>query len=87
MSDRLIKVLAAEETLAADTATNVSLAHVVRIHVGATQRKITVKDSAGTTIGSTTVHANDVIYIQKKATDTAEANGAGCLATSIGFGD
>lgn len=87
MSDRLLKVLAVEETLTANTATNVSLAHVVRIHIGTTQRKITVKDSAGTTIGSTTAHANDAIFIQKKATDTVEADGAGCLATSIAFGD
>jgi hypothetical protein len=87
MSDRLIQVLAAEETLAANTATNVSLAHVVKIHIGGTERKLTVKDASGNTIGSTTVHANDTVFIRKKATDTVEANGAGCLATSIAFGD
>ena len=65
-----LKVLAAETTLTA--ATNVDSATVVRVLNTGTAAVVTRKDSGGATIGSFTMVANEVAYVEKEPTDTLE---------------
>jgi hypothetical protein len=58
-----LKVLAAETTLTA--ATNVDSATVVRVLNTSTAALVTRKDSTGATIGSFTMAANEVAYVEK----------------------
>ena len=70
----IVKVLAAETDLT--SATNVSLATVVRLvnEQGSTD-VVTRKTNGGTTIGSFTLTANSVTFVEKDATDTLEGGG------------
>jgi hypothetical protein len=78
-----LKVLAAETTLTA--ATNVSTATVVRvINTSTAAAVVTRKDSAGATIGSFTMAANEVAYVEKEPTDTLEG-GAAFKASKVAY--
>ena len=77
-----VKVLAAETTLTA--ATNVSSATVVRILNTSTAAVVTRKDVDGATIGSFTMAANEVVYVEKDATDTLEG-GAAFKAVKVAY--
>ena len=77
-----LKVLAAETTLTA--ATNVSTATVVRVINTSTAAVVTRKDSAGATIGSFTMAANEVVYVEKEPTDTLEG-GAAFKAVKVAY--
>jgi len=78
----LIKVLAAETTLT--SATNVSTATVVRVINTSTAAVVTRKDSDGATIGSFTMAANEVAYVEKEPTDTLEG-GATFKAVKVAY--
>jgi|Laugresu1bdmlbsd_1035121.scaffolds.fasta_scaffold50270_2 hypothetical protein len=78
----LIKVLAAETTLT--SATNVSTATVVRVINTSTAAVVTRKDSTGATIGSFTMAANEVAYVEKEPTDTLEG-GAAFKAVKVAY--
>ena len=78
----LIKVLAAETTLT--SATNVSTATVVRVINTSTAAVVTRKDSDGATIGSFTMAANEVAYVEKEPTDTLEG-GAAFKAVKVAY--
>ena len=78
----LIKVLAAETTLT--SATNVNTATVVRVINTGIQAVVTRKDSDGATIGSFTMVANEVAYVEKEPTDTLEG-GAAFKASKVAY--
>lgn len=78
----IIKVLAAETTLT--SATNVSTATVVRVLNTSTAAVVTRKDSTGATIGSFTMAANEVAYVEKEPTDTLEG-GAEFKAVKVAY--
>lgn len=77
-----LKVLAAETTLTA--ATNVSLATVVRIINTSSAALVTRKDSDGATIGSFTMGANEIAFVEKEPTDTLEG-GAAFKAVKVAY--
>ena len=84
MSDRIIKLLGTEAALS--TATTLSNAQLVRVFndtAGAVL--ITVADN-GTTIGTVTVKAGEIIFVRKKSAETIAA-GAAVKAVSVAFGD
>ena len=79
----IVKVLAAETDLT--SATNVSLATVVRlVNNSSSIDVVTRKTSGGTTIGSFTLTANSVTFAEKDATDTFEG-GATILAAKVAY--
>jgi hypothetical protein len=85
MSDRLIEVLGTEVTIT--TATTVGNAHVVRLyHDGGSDTLVTIKNSAGTTLGTFTLQSNTTVYVKKKATDTIACADA-TKGVSVAFGD
>ena len=66
-----MKVLSTETNLS--SATNVGSASVVRIfNSDSSTATVTKKDSGGSTIGTFTVGAGEVIYCEKNYTDTLE---------------
>ena len=70
-----MKVLSAETNLS--SATNVGSASVVRIfNSDSSTATVTKKDSGGSTIGTFTVGAGEVIYCKKNYTDTLEGGSA-----------
>jgi hypothetical protein len=77
-----LKVLAAETTLT--SATNVSSATVVRVLNTGAVAVVTRKDSGGTTIGSFSMAANEVAYVEKLSTDTLEG-GAAFKAVKVAY--
>ena len=79
----IVKVLAAETDLT--SATNVSLATVVRLvnNQNATDL-VTRKTSGGTTIGSFTLTANSVTFVEKDSTDTLEGGNL-ILAAKVAY--
>ena len=79
----IVKVLAAETDLT--TATNVSLATVVRlVNNQSAIDVVTRKNSGGDTIGSFTLTANSVTFVEKDATDTLEGGGS-ILAAKVAY--
>jgi|TARA_E500000305_G_scaffold99052_1_gene90997 hypothetical protein len=81
----LVKVLAAETDLT--SATNVSNATLVRLVNNANAIDVvTRKTSGGTTVGSFTMVANSVEYVEKDPTDTLEG-GATILAAKVAYGN
>lgn len=70
----LIKVLASETTLT--SATNVDTATVVRVLNTGSAATVTRKDSDGNTIGTLTLAANEVAYLEKEPSDTLEGGAA-----------
>jgi len=77
-----LKVLAAETTLTA--ATNVDLATVVRVLNTSTAAVVTRKDVDSATIGTFTMTANEVAYVEKEPTDTLEG-GAAFKAVKVAY--
>jgi hypothetical protein len=77
-----LKVLAAETTLTA--ATNVDLATVVRVLNTSTAAVVTRKDVDSATIGTFTMAANEVAYVEKEPTDTLEG-GAAFKAVKVAY--
>lgn len=78
-----MKVLSAETNLS--SATNVSSASVVRIfNSDSSAATVTKKDSGGSTIGSFTMSAGEVVYSEKDYTDTLEG-GSGLKVSKIGY--
>ena len=75
--NRIIKLLAALEAPDDDTATNVSLASLVRVcNINNTnQVQIIQKNVGGDVLGSITVEFQKEIFIQKAPTDTLEQTG------------
>ena len=81
----LIKVLDTETDLT--SATNVSNATVVRLVNNSTSIDVvTRKTSGGTTIGSFTMTANSVEYVEKDPSDTLEGGGT-ILAAKVAYGN
>lgn len=78
----LIKVLASETDLT--SATNVGTATVVRVLNTGSAAVVTRKDSGGTTIGTLTLAANEVAYLEKEPSDTLEG-GAAFKAVKIAY--
>ena len=78
----LIKVLASEIDLT--SATNVGTATVVRVLNTGSAAVVTRKDSGGTTIGTVTLAAGEVAYLEKDSTDTFEG-GAAFKAVKIAY--
>jgi hypothetical protein len=66
----IVKLLGSETDLT--TATNVGLATVVRVNNTGSAAVITRKDSTGVTIGTVTISANEIVYLEKEASDTLE---------------
>jgi hypothetical protein len=66
----LIKLLASETNLA--TATTVGGATVVRVLNTGSAASVTRKDSTPATIGSVTLGAGEVAYLEKDSSDTLE---------------
>lgn len=77
-----IRLLASETTLT--SATNVSSATVVRVVNTGSTAVVTRKDSAGATLGSVTLIANEIAYLEKEPTDTLEG-GAAFKAVKIAY--
>jgi len=79
----IVKVLAAETNLT--SATNVSLATVVRLvnNQGSVDQVIR-KTDGGTTVGSFTLTANSVTFVEKDPTDTLEGGGS-ILAAKVAY--
>ena len=79
----IVKVLAAETDLT--SATNVSLATVVRlVNNQSSTDQVIRKTSGGTTIGSFTLTANSVTFAEKDASDTLEG-GSSILAAKVAY--
>lgn len=79
----IVKVLSTE--IALTTANTVSAASVVRVlNNNGGAALITRTDSNATVIGTLTVNANEVIYLQKSPSDTFTSN-VSVRATSISF--
>ena len=85
MSERILKLLGAEITMSANTATTVGGAQLIRI-LPRSNTVITVKDGS-TIIGNASLDANQEFFVRKKAAETIESTAAGTLAVSIAFGD
>ena len=66
----IVKLLGSETDLTA--ATNVGLATVVRVLNTGSAATVTRKDSGGATIGTITIAANEIVYLEKEASDTLE---------------
>ena len=78
-----MKVLSAESNLA--SATNVGNSTVVRVYNSdSSAGTITKKNAAGTTLGTMTVPAGEVVYCEKQYTDTLEG-GATLKASQIAY--
>ena len=78
----IVKLVGSEVSLS--TASNISLATVVRIYNFGASSVITVKNAAATTLGTTTIPAGGVIFISKQSTDTI-ASAVTALATPVAY--
>jgi hypothetical protein len=70
----IVKVLASETDLTA--ATDVDLASVVRVNNTGSAAVLTRKNSDGDVVGTVTIAANEVIYLEKESSDTLEGGAA-----------
>ena len=89
MSERILKLLSQEISLGT-TPTTLGNTQLVRIKNSSstTAYAVIVKDN-GTTTGSMTVYAGEVVYIRKKAAETIEstATNSDVKVVSVGYGD
>ena len=89
MSERILKILSQEIALGT-TPTTLGNTQLMRIKNSSTSTSyaIIVKDS-GTTTGSMTVSAGEVVYIRKKAAETIESNApnSDVKIIAVAFGD
>lgn len=83
----LIKVLANEFALSANSNTTVNNAVVVRlVHIGAQEHKITIADGAGSNVGTITMLNNSEIFLEKKRTETLQIDaGSDVLSVSVAY--
>lgn len=79
----IVKILGTEVSLSSASST-ISTATVVRIFNNGATSLLTVKDGAGTTIGSTTIAGGGVIFITKPSSGTITSATA-VLATPVAF--
>jgi hypothetical protein len=84
MSDRIIKLLGTEAALS--TATALNNAQLIRVYNDTAGAVLITVAEGGTTTGTVTVKAGEVIFVRKKALETIAAASA-VKAVSIGFGD
>jgi hypothetical protein len=84
MSDRIIKLLGTEAALS--TATTLSNAQLVRVYNDTAGAVLITVAAEGTTTGTVTVKAGEVIFVRKKAAETIAA-GSAVKAVSVAFGD
>jgi hypothetical protein len=66
----IVKLLGSETDLT--VATNVGLATVVRVLNTGSAAIVTRKDSAETIIGTVTIAAGEIVYLEKDSSDTLE---------------
>lgn len=83
MSERILKLLDIERTLTGPFYTG---ATVVRVFNDTASAVLLTVKSDGTTTGSVTCKAGEVIFIRKMSAETLEAS-AGVKTVAIGFGD
>jgi hypothetical protein len=69
-----IKLLDQETTLT--SATNLANATLVRVYNTGSAATVTHKNSSGSTIGTVTLAAGEIVLLQKAATDTLEGGSA-----------
>jgi hypothetical protein len=68
--------LYSSQTALSSTPSNVSSSTYLRVFVtGTTARLITLKDSGGNTLGTTTILPYESFYLKKNSTDTLEVAG------------
>lgn len=84
MSDRIIKLLGTETALS--TATTLSGAQLVRVYNDTAGAVLITVAEGGTTTGTATIKAGEIIFIRKKAAETIAA-GSAVKAVSVAFGD
>lgn len=83
----LIKIKSTEITVNAtpNTVSNATAVRIVHQGTGSTSHLITLANTTGT-IGTFTIHAQSVEYLQKASTDTLSVdNGTDVTAVSIAF--
>jgi len=85
MSNRILKLLGQEVTMAANTAYTINNAQLLRV-LPRSNTVLTVKDGS-TIIGNISLDANQEFFVRKKAAETIESSAANTLATPIAFGD
>jgi len=78
----IVKLLGSETDLT--SATNVGLATVVRVNNTGSAAVLTRRDSTGALIGDVTIAANEIIYLEKEASDTLEG-GADFLVVKVAY--
>ena len=79
----VLRILGSEGTLA--SASNVGFAKLVRVlNNKASVQVITHKNAGGTTLGTVTLAAGEIVYIAKASTDTLTGI-ASSLAVSVAF--
>lgn len=78
----MVKLIASE--IALSTANTVSNGAVVRVYNNTAGAVLVTRANGGTTIGTITIGAGEIIYFQKNSTDTLAANAA-VRAVSVAF--
>ena len=84
MSERILKLLGTEAALS--TATALSGAQLVRVYNDTAGAVLLTVASGGTTTGTVTVKAGDVVFVRKTAAETIAA-AAAVKVVSVAFGD
>ena len=84
MSERILKLLGTEAPLS--TATTLSGAQLVRVYNDTAGAVLITVALDGSTTGTVTVKAGDVVFVRKTAAETIAA-GSAVKAVSIAFGD
>jgi hypothetical protein len=78
----IVKLLSSEGDLT--SASTVGLATVVRVNNTGAAATLTRKDSTGALIGDVTIAANEIIYLEKEASDTLEG-GSDFLVVKVAY--
>ena len=78
----IVKILSSE--IALSTANTVSSASVVRVYNNTAGAALITRANGGTTVGTITVGAGEVVYLQKTSSDTFASNAA-VRAVSVSF--
>jgi hypothetical protein len=84
MSERILKLLGTEVALS--TATILSGAQLVRVYNDTAEAVLLTIALEGSTTGTVTVKAGDVVFVRKTAAETIAA-GAAVKAVAVAFGD
>lgn len=78
----IVKLLGSETDLT--SAINVGLATVVRVNNTGAAATLTRKDSTGALIADVTIAADEIIYLEKEASDTLEG-GSDFLVVKVSY--